>query len=158
LKPLQPPPRISSSSQQRMDHQRSSRSRAIYRGNNNNNNNETLVYVHPVSRMVLLHFQTLHHEWIERQHLHQRLFILHPNGTFLLESNHSHYQSVVRLWTYQQEDRTHWLAMSKHDVMHRFLLYDESVMVWNDRCQYGGMQEQVTNSIQELMDSIDANI
>lgn len=157
--PPQPPPRIPSSrirlQQQRMEGAR--------RGTSNDDVDHgrgsrlvSLVYVHPLSQIVLLHFQTYHHEWIRRHNLDQRLFI-HRDGTFLIESNHSHYQSVVRLWTYYNtEERTHWLAMSTRQAMRRVVLQENSMIVWNKH--RSSIEERVKDSIRELMDLIDENI
>ena len=113
-----------------------------------------LVYVHPLSQLVLNYFQSHCHDWIRRKKLDHRLF-LHRDGTFLMESNHNHYQSVLRIWTYYDtEERKHWLAMSIHQVMHRFLLQDNTMKVWKGY-KHDSIEERVHESICDLMDSID---
>jgi hypothetical protein len=130
------------------------------------------VYVHPLSRAVLQRLQDCHHDWIQRYHLDERLFI-HPRyGTFLIESNHAHYQSVVRLWTYYCPiESSHYLAMSTQNVRHRVLLlrdgdHDSSsttTMVWNNHennhhpqyCPYVSIEERVKHGVRELMNSVD---
>lgn len=128
------------------------------------------VYVHPLSRAVLRRLQDCHHEWIRRYHLDERLFIHPRDGTFLLESNHAHYQSVVRLWTYYcPTESSHYLAMSTQNVRHRVLLlrddHDSSssatTLIWNDHenhqeyCPYDSIEERVKHVVRELMKMVD---
>jgi hypothetical protein len=132
------------------------------------------VYVHPLSRAVLRQLQDCHHDWIRRYHLDKRLFIHPRDGTFLLESNHAHYQSVVRLWTYYcPTESSHYLAMSTQNVRHRVLLLRDdyhvsssaTMMVWNDHgenhrqyCPYDSIEERVQHGVRELMKSVDEMI
>lgn len=120
----------------------------------------TLVYVHPLSQVVLHHFQTACHEWICAKELDQNL-TLHRDGTFMLESpaigdeSDSSRCSSLRIWTYYDgEDRKHWLSVSLNQVRHRFLLQDNLLPAWqgHKRCS---LPERIQESVQDMIGAVD---
>lgn len=69
--------------------------------------------VHPLSRLVLREFQTLHHDWIIKQNLQDSLVVnKNPNGD-------------ATTWTcYDRFGQKHWLLHGSEKFQHWFLLHD----------------------------------
>lgn len=118
------------------------------------------VYVHPLSQLVLRHFQTSCHDWIRAKKLDQNL-ILHRDGTFVLtpppadDNDGTSSSSSLRIWTYYDgEDRKHWLSVSVNQVHHRFLLQDNLLSAWRGY-KRNSLADRVQESVQDLMDAVE---
>jgi len=116
----------------------------------------TSVYVHPLSQIVLRHFQTSCHHWIQKKKLDQNL-VLHRDGTFVLTPplEKDDKSSSLRIWTYYDgEDRKHWLSVTVNQVQHRFLLQDNMLSAWRGN-KRNSIVERVQESVQDLMDAVE---
>lgn len=107
----------------------------------------SVVYVHPLSQLVLRHLQTHCHDWICKNGLDRGL-VLRRDGTFQLTSN------GLSIWTLY-EDRQHWLVASLgRDDEQRFLLQDNTTMsTWKSGYNRTDLIERIKDSVQELMDT-----
>jgi len=112
------------------------------------------VYVHPLSQIVLRHFQTSCHDWIRSKRLDENL-VIHRDGTFVLTPpDHDGDSSALRVWTYYDgEDRKHWLSVTVNQVQHRFLLQDNMLSAWRGY-KRNSLTERVQESVQDLMDAV----
>jgi hypothetical protein len=112
------------------------------------------VYVHPLSQIVLRHFQTSCHSWIVSKKL--ETLKIHRDGTFEI-SRHTTDENdpPLRIWTYyDNEDRKHWLSVSVNHVQHRFLLQDNLLSAWRGY-KRNSLPERIQESVQELIGAVD---
>jgi hypothetical protein len=112
------------------------------------------VYVHPLSQIVLRHFQTSCHSWIVSKKL--ETLKIHRDGTFEI-SRHTTDENdpPLRIWTYyNNEDRKHWLSVSVNLVQHRFLLQDNLLSAWRGY-KRNSLPERIQESVQELIGAVD---
>jgi hypothetical protein len=122
----------------------------------------TSAYIHPLSQIVLLHFQTSCHDWIRSKRLDQSL-VLHRDGTFTLERPAEHQlsgdssssSSALRIWTfYDAEERRHLLMVSMNQVRYQFLLQDNQLSAWQG-FKRRSLPERIQETLRDLMDAID---
>lgn len=118
--------------------------------------NSPPVYVHPLSQIVLLYFQSECHPWICANNF-DRSLTLHRDGTFVLRSGSS--DDSPRIWTYYDPmDKKHWLSYNnKHDIQHRFLLQDNLMPAWHGN-RRKSLAERVQHSVVALMESADEDL
>ena len=111
------------------------------------------VYVHPLSQIVLLYLQDHCHDWIAAKRVHA--LRVHRDGTFVLEFPPDDDTASARIWTfYDPVDKKHWLAFSKHQVQHRFLLQDHLLPKWNGN-KRTSLPERIQKSVAELIHAVD---
>ena len=107
------------------------------------------VYVHPLSQIVLMHFQDQCHDWIGSKRVDA--LKIHRDGTFLLEFP----DESARIWTfYDCTDKKHWLSFRKHQIQHRFLLQDNLMPAWNGNKRQS-LPERIQKSVEELCRAVD---
>jgi hypothetical protein len=117
------------------------------------------VYVHPLSQIVLRHFQTSCHPWIVSKNL--ETLKIHRDGTFELcrpavaNDNDEDDPPALRIWTYyDNDDRKHWLSVSVNHVQHRFLLQDNLLSAWRGY-KRNSLPERIQESVQDLIGAVD---
>jgi hypothetical protein len=141
--------------------------------------NNSLVYIHPLSQIVLLYFQKECHEWICSKNLDRHL-TLHRDGTFVLEAppqddkgtssdTSSRVTKSPRIWTcYDHVDKKHWLSYvmvdsssttdcSETQRQHRFLLQDNLLSAWQGN-RRKSLAERVEEGVQELLEIVDQDM
>jgi hypothetical protein len=118
------------------------------------------VYVHPLSQIVLRHFQTSCHSWIVSKQL--ETLKIHRDGTFELcrpavanDNEDEDDPTLLRIWTYyDNDDRKHWLSVSVNHVQHRFLLQDNLLSAWRGY-KRNSLPERIQESVQDLIGAVD---
>ena len=111
------------------------------------------VYIHPLSQIVLLHFQNTFHEWIVAQGLDRTLQI-HRDGTFCLDFPDKSLSPTARIWTfYDPTDKKHWLSFRKDEIQHRFLLQDNMMPAWQGHHRKS-LPERIQTSVKELVQAV----
>jgi hypothetical protein len=137
-----------------------------------------LIYIHPLSQVVLLYFQTECHRWICSKNLDRHL-TLHRDGTFILEAPQDDKETSAdttsrvtkspRIWTsYDPVDKKHWLSYSMVDssavtdcsepqTQRRILLQDNMMSAWQGNLRKS-LSEYVQESVQELMEIVDQDM
>lgn len=107
------------------------------------------VYVHPLSQIVLMAFQTHFHDWIASRGADA--LKIHRDGSFLLEFP----DKSVRIWTfYDTSDKKHWLSYRRDEIQHRFLLQDNLMPAWNGNKRQS-LPERIQKSVEELVHAVD---
>jgi hypothetical protein len=112
----------------------------------------SLVYVHPLSQIVLRYLQMHFHDWVCAQNLDESL-VLHRDGTFVLgcfSSSSSSQRNNIRVWThYDSEERKHWLSVSVNQAQRRFLLQNNVMSAWR-----GNQRKSLAESVQDCVDDL----
>jgi hypothetical protein len=141
---------------------------------------ERTVYVHPLSQIVLEHFQERRHDWIVERGL-DRALTVHRDGSFELNLNTNHDSNAGtdtdigtdtgigtdtanddtanehhhRIWTsYDEKEKKHWLTVHKAPSLHgRFLLQDNLSPAWHDSRK--SLPERIHAAVDEMISVIE---
>lgn len=133
---------------------------------------QKIVYLHPLSQIVLEYFQDCRSDWVHQKGL-ERSLLLHRDGTFELKfpdatittnisssssssnvDNKKHDDAVNRIWTsYDEQDKKHWLTVQKGPLHERFLLQDNMASAWHTSRQ--SLPERIQVTVDEMIRAID---
>lgn len=114
------------------------------------------VYVHPLSQIVLQHFQEKFHPFLTITGLDRGLSI-NEDGTLLIRfpcSTEEKAEENNRIWTtYEPEERKHWLSVKKGDIVERFMLQDDMRPAWHSSAS--STPAKVQNAVDELVATLE---
>eukprot|EP00536_Pseudo-nitzschia_multiseries_P007166 jgi/Psemu1/255992/estExt_Genewise1Plus.C_1650031 len=138
-----------------------------------------MVYVHPLSQVVLEYLQDYHHSWVVSKGL-DRSLVLHRDGSFEAKypvpssSNDNHnarkYDAAtkgrfadiaatetnnMRIWTsYDEQEKKHWLTVRKGLFRQRFLLQDNLLSAWQGN-RGTSIPERIHVAVDEMIRAVD---
>ena len=138
---------------------------------------DRIVYVHPLSQIVLEYLQNHWSDWLVEHGLDRSLTI-HRDGTFELvfmsdldtiatakQARYNPWTSLDaykienRIWTsYEEEEKKHWISIRKHKMRQKFLLQDNlaGTGTWHGRDgDSNTTQQRVHKAVNELIQVVD---
>ena len=118
---------------------------------------ERTVYVHPLSQIILEHFQDAHHDFVVKHGLDSSL-TLHRDGSFELRFPSQPEEKVHRIWTsYDEVEKKHWLTVYRGpNVKERFLLQDNLLPAWNNNRK--SLPERIYVAVDDLVQAISSRV
>ena len=114
-----------------------------------------IVYVHPLSQIVLECLQSNYSEWLIRRNLHSNTLSFHRDGTFEIKFPTTSIGSQSdRLWTsFDDTDKKHWLTVKRGHLLGRYLLQDNLMPAWN---RGRSLPERIETAVNEMVEEIEA--
>lgn len=121
-----------------------------------------IVYIHPLSQLILEYLQDYKNDWIVQRGMDKSLNI-HRDGSFELNfsssrpddstssrNNKNKNDDGDKIWTsYDEEDKKHWLTVAWGGRRERFLLQDNLMPLWNSNRR--SLPERVHFSVDEMI-------
>jgi len=117
-------------------------------------------YIHPLSQIVLEHMQTNHSNWLQNSRLNTGLTI-NKDGTFVLRFPNTNETVITNdddtphesIWTmYEQEEKKHYLCVSKGGLVGRYMLQDNQKSAWHSDKR--STPERVQDAVDQMINKL----
>lgn len=162
--------------------------RQMSSSDNNNTTAETgemkLIYVHPLSQVVLECLQENYADWLVHRRLHHNSLTIHRDGTFeicfprpypqaqeqesdgITTSTTAVPESPVggggseewkgsRIWTsFDDQSKKHWLTCMHGKLLRRYMLQDNLMSAWQSN-RKGSLPKKIEESVDDMVDAIE---
>eukprot|EP00978_Attheya_sp_CCMP212_P048530 scaffold535582_cov55-Attheya_sp.AAC.2 len=116
-----------------------------------------VTYVHPLSQIILEHFQGERSDWIRENKLERGLTI-QEDGSFVLvfPQDEDTKEAPGKIWTsYEAKEKKHWLTVHRGELVGRFLLQDNLKPAWHDDPR--STPVRVRAAVEQLIARLDEN-